>query len=162
MLSFMLFLSGHLLQAITSTFKIAFVLYEQQWKTKLKLLGKFYFWSHSYSFMSCALLMKNTGSLKREHLKFVRKLQGKEYIEKNEVFLKLKINKNSELFYSLSLFFSLKFFGNQRFRRFFFFPVVLNIPTLVNKLPKNITWALTHSSIVLPNCRAVPGLLWPV
>lgn len=71
--------------------------------------------------MSCALLMKNTGSLKREHLKFVRKLQGKEYIEKNEVFLKLKINKNSELFYSLSLFFSLKFFGNQRFRRFFFF-----------------------------------------
>lgn len=121
MLSFMLFLSGHLLQAITSTFKIAFVLYEQQWKTKLKLLGKFYFWSHSYSFMSCALLMKNTGSLKREHLKFVRKLQGKEYIEKNEVFLKLKINKNSELFYSLSLFFSLKFFGNQCFRRFFFF-----------------------------------------
>lgn len=71
--------------------------------------------------MSCALLMKNTGSLKREHLKFVRKLRGKEYIEKNEVFLKLKINKNSELFYSLSLFFSLKFFGNQRFRRFFFF-----------------------------------------
>lgn len=121
MLSFMLFLSGHLLQAITSTSKIAFVLYEQQWKTKLKLLGKFYFWSHSYSFMSCALLMKNTGSLKREHLKFVRKLQGKEYIEKNEVFLKLKINKNSELFYSLSLFFSLKFFGNQCFRRFFFF-----------------------------------------
>lgn len=101
-------------------------------------------------------------SLKREHLKFVRKLQGKEYIEKNEVFLKLKINKNSELFYSLSLFFSLKFFGNQCFRRFFFFPVILNIPTLVNKLPKNITWALTHSSIVLPNCRAVPGLLWPV